>query len=80
LLPLKKAGNFADSSDNMIGRQAEVTETILERGVGAVRVVSKTGSAIYAAKSIDDSRINQGETVIVTEITDGRAIVKKRED
>jgi len=77
MLPLKRAGNFADSTDDMIGKQAEVTETILENGVGAVRITSKSGSAIYAAKSAKDTRIEQGETVIVSEITDGRAIVNK---
>jgi len=77
LMPLKRASNFADTTDDMIGKQAEITETILENGVGAVRIISKSGSAIYAAKSAEGVRIEQGETVIVSEITDGRATVNK---
>jgi len=80
MLPLKRAGNLADTTDGMIGRQAEVTETILEGGVGAVRIVSKSGSAIYAAKAAGDIRIDQGEKVIVLEIADGRATVNKKGD
>lgn len=77
MLPLKKAGNFADSTHDMIGKQVDVIETILENGVGAVRVSSKSGSAIYAAKSTGGVRINQGEKVTILEIADGRATVQK---
>lgn len=80
LLPLKRAKNFADTTDDMIGQQAEITETILEGGVGAARIVSKSGATIHAAKSLGDIRIDQGEKVIVLEITNGRAIVKKKEE
>ena len=77
MLPLKRARNFADSTHDMIGKQVEVIETILENGVGAVRVSSKSGSAIYAAKTAEGTRINQGERVTILEISDGRATVQK---
>ncbi|MCL1975264.1 MAG: NfeD family protein [Firmicutes bacterium] len=76
MIPLKKAKNFAVTTNDMIGQQVDVIETILENGVGAVRVVSKSGSSIYAAKSQSNERINQGEKVIIIEIKDGRAIVQ----
>jgi len=76
MLPLKRVKNFAGTTDEMIGMPAEVTETILENGVGAVRVPSKTGTAIFAAKSVENIRIEQGQKVVIAEITDGRAFVK----
>ena len=77
MLPLKRAKNFADSTQDMIGKQADVIETILENGVGAVRVTLKSGASIHAAKSVDGARINQGEKVAIMEIADGRATVQK---
>jgi|GEM_PF-1671889 len=80
MLPLKRVKNFADDADDMVGKQAEIIETILENGVGAVRVSSNSGSAIYAAKSAEGLKIDHGEKVIILEITDGRAVVRKMED
>ncbi|MCL1982128.1 MAG: hypothetical protein FWG53_03410 [Clostridiales bacterium] len=77
MLPLKRAKNFADTTQDMIGKQVDVIETILENGVGAVRVTSKSGASIHAAKSIDGKRISQGEKVAILEIADGRATVQK---
>jgi len=75
--PLKRAKNFAANADDIIGMQAEVKEAILPGGTGAVSVKGKTSSVIYAAKEVSGERIEQGETVTVLEIMDGRAIVQK---
>ena len=77
MLPLKKAKNFADTTHEMIGKQVDVIETILEGGTGAVRVTSKAGATIHAAKSVDGARISQGEKVTILEIANGRATVQK---
>ena len=76
MLPLRRVRNFAVLTNEMIGKQVDVIETILENGIGAIRVINKSGASIYAAKSADNVRINQGEKVIIMDITDGRATVQ----
>jgi membrane protein implicated in regulation of membrane protease activity len=74
--PLKKAKIYTDSINCMLGTQAEVIEMIQINGTGAVKIVGKAGSTIFAAKCVDSALINQGETVRIIKIEKGVATVE----
>jgi membrane-bound ClpP family serine protease len=79
MIPLKRAKNYTDTVDCLLGARAEVIETINENGTGAVKIRGNAGSTIYAAKCPENTKISQGETVRVINIKDGVATVEKEE-
>jgi membrane protein implicated in regulation of membrane protease activity len=79
MIPLKRAKNYTDTVDCLIGARAEVIEAININGTGAVKIKGISGSTIYAAKCAGSTLIKQGETVRVTDIKDGVATVEKEE-
>ena len=79
MIPLKKAKNYTDTVDGLIGARAEVIETINANGTGAVKIKGNAGVTIYAAKAPDDIKISQGEKVRVVNINNGVATVEKEE-
>jgi len=77
--PLKRAKNFANDDNSLIGTEADVMEQISQNGVGAVRIIGKSGAAIYSAVAECAGVIVQGERVEVVAIEDGKALVRKIE-
>ena len=79
MIPLKKAKNYADTVDCLLGARAEVIEVIKANGTGAVKIAGNSGFTIYAAKGSDETEISQGEIVRVINIENGVATVEKEE-
>lgn len=69
LVNLAKAQNTSSvKREELIGVEAVVIETILEEGVGAISYVVNGNKYSSPARSIDGSKINRGEKVIITNI------------
>jgi hypothetical protein len=79
MLPMKRAKNYADSVDCLLGARAEVIEAIHVNGTGAVKIKGTAGTIIYAAKCQDNTQVNQGDMVRVRDIKNGVATIEKEE-
>ncbi|MDR3090956.1 MAG: NfeD family protein [Clostridiales bacterium] len=75
VLPMKRAKNFASDLNDIIGQTAPVIEAIPEGGLGAVQVTGRSGRAIYAARSADQGRFEQGAEVRIVDFSGSRAVV-----
>ncbi len=73
--PLVRASVVVRKTNDIIGTFAEVNDTILENGTGSVLV--KKGMTVYAAKSIDGDRLDQGLEVVIVDFEDDKALVKR---
>ena len=76
-LPLKRAKNFSNDDNALIGQEADVMETIPRGGTGAIRIQGKSGAVIYSAGDEGFGEIVQGERVSVLAIEHGKALVRR---
>lgn len=75
MLPMRRARNFANSINDILGQKAVVIETIPVGGLGAVQVTGRSGRVIYAAQSADQGGIVQGSEVRIVKFNNHRAVV-----
>jgi len=81
LLPMKRAKNFANKEEDLLGAEAIVFERIAEGEgrKGAVRVKGPSGFVIYTALSENHKEIKRGTVVRVVSIENNTATVISEE-
>ena len=77
MLPMKRARNYVDSADDLIGAEGTMFEPIAEGEGrrGAVQVKGSSGSVIYTAKTEDGSALPRGTVVRVVAFTEDKTAV-----
>ena len=80
-IPLKRAKYYANSTEDIIGAEADVFEAIPEgeNRRGAVQVKGQAGSVIYSARSHNGKAVSQGTKVRVVSLDEGEVTVMPEE-
>jgi membrane protein implicated in regulation of membrane protease activity len=78
LAPLGRVHSEVNTLSALTGKEAQVVETILKGGVGAVRVSGASGTVIYAAVAAQGQVIPQGQVTVLVRFEGGRAVVQPR--